>query len=84
MNEQGKAKILDPTALDLATIRQLIDELQKRHHSMIICLFPLIANNGVQKPDFFAYGNYYLNLSMAMNVADQLRFNNPLRSQEQT
>lgn len=51
---------------------------------MIICLFPLTANNGVQKPEFFAYGNYYLNLSMAMNVVDHLRVNNPLRSQEQT
>jgi len=76
MSEQ--AKIIDPAALDLATVEQLVGELHKRHHSILVCLFPLAANNGAQKPVFYTYGNYYLNLSMAMNAADLLRANNPL------
>jgi hypothetical protein len=81
MSDQPK-QIADPTNLEMASAAQLIDELRKRFHSLIVVAFPLPSNTGQQKPDYYAYGNYYLNLATAINLVDRLRANNPLLQPE--
>lgn len=64
----------EPEQLDLqcAGTQQLVDELRKRFHSVVISAFPLVPTT-VPQPINWIYGSYHLALAMSINLSDRLR-----------
>lgn len=69
----NEANIVDPAALDLATVDQLIGELRRRHQSLIVCAFPFPRARETPKADFAIYGSYHICLGMAVDATRKIQ-----------